>query len=339
MKIYKYLLLLCMLVVMGACNRSDDADSDVILPDAPTFDTSTTYGARMKDFYDKYGIWCQYNVSKNDLQYEWTTSDNWTTSSPDYEFVDVTKPEYITKALDMFESLMKSLPEDILKKYIGMNIAFEEKMYNTYTLDNNLNYKTIDDFPGLTLQYQEPRYGWISARYLILAPAGPDIDTTDKTAIERQWTSLIMQKALDNLPNADDFEKANASAFSFTIYTYEHFIEGNHKDGWYYNSYLGSQQCPYLDGLVGTGEPWGYTLFDDYDNKDTKTGYYAGIDKTYGNNTWKKAFADLVGYIMFAPTSEKTYIRSFSDKVLKNEAMIKAYCKKYLNWDIPELNQ
>jgi hypothetical protein len=147
-----------------------------------------------------------------------------------------------------------------------------------------------------------------------------------------------MQTALDNLPNPDEFEKANADAFSFTIYTYDDYIEGDHEDSWYYNSYFGLQ-CPYIDGLVGTGESWGPVLMDGYDDEDNKTGYYALIESMYGNNSCKKAFADFVGYIMFAPASEKTYIRSFSDKVLKNEEMVKAYCKKNLNWDIPELGK
>ena len=56
MKTFKYILVLCIMVTAMACDRSDDSNFDVLLPDKPSFDESTVYGKRMKEFFDKYGI-------------------------------------------------------------------------------------------------------------------------------------------------------------------------------------------------------------------------------------------------------------------------------------------
>ena len=55
MKTFKYILVLCIMVTAMACDRSDDSNFDVLLPDKPSFDESTVYGKRMKEFFDKYG--------------------------------------------------------------------------------------------------------------------------------------------------------------------------------------------------------------------------------------------------------------------------------------------
>ena len=103
MKTFKYILVLCIMVTAMACDRSDDSNFDVLLPDKPSFDESTVYGKRMKEFFDKYGIWCQYNVPANDLFYTWTGSENWTSSALDYEYEEA-NAEYIVKALDFLEN-------------------------------------------------------------------------------------------------------------------------------------------------------------------------------------------------------------------------------------------
>ena len=47
MKTFKYILVLCIMVTAMACDRSDDSNFDVLLPDKPSFDESTVYGKRM----------------------------------------------------------------------------------------------------------------------------------------------------------------------------------------------------------------------------------------------------------------------------------------------------
>ena len=42
---------------------------------------------------------------------------------------------------------------------------------------------------------------------------------------------------------------------------------------------------------------------------------------------------------MYASAEEKAEIRSQSDNILVNEGLVKEYCKKYLDWDIPELGE
>ena len=54
MKTFKYILVLGITIMTMACDRSDDSNYDVELPDRPTFDETTVYGKRMKEFYDKY---------------------------------------------------------------------------------------------------------------------------------------------------------------------------------------------------------------------------------------------------------------------------------------------
>lgn len=81
------------------------------------------------------------------------------------------------------------------------------------------------------------------------------------------------------------------------------------------------------------------TLMDGYDDEENGTGFYAMIYKWYGKSSCLDAFAAYVGYIMYASAEEKAEIRSQSDNVLVNERLVKEYCKKHLNWDIPELGE
>ena len=51
MKTFKYILVLGITIMTMACDRSDDSNYDVELPDRPTFDETTVYGKRMKEFH------------------------------------------------------------------------------------------------------------------------------------------------------------------------------------------------------------------------------------------------------------------------------------------------
>ena len=78
---------------------------------------------------------------------------------------------------------------------------------------------------------------------------------------------------------------------------------------------------------------------DGYDDEENETGFFAMIYKWYDASSCLDAFAAYVGYIMYASAEEKAEIRSQSDNILVNEGLVKEYCKKYLDWDIPELGE
>lgn len=322
-----------------ACDRSDDSDLDVLLPDKPSFDESTVYGKRMKEFFDKYGIWCQYHVPANDLFYTWTGSENWTTSSLDYEYEEA-DTEYIVKALDFLENeVMVNMPASILGEYLGLYIAFEGRVFHSCELEDGLDYTLKEDYPGIEEEFEEAAYGWNGSRYLLLAPVGPEFDKTDKEILKREWTALIFYEALKNLPNPDAFENKNSDAWDVWGYFYYDYLVGDHESGWAYNDYLGKYQGPYTDGLVSPGPISSATLMDGYDDEENETGFFAMIYKWYDASSCLDAFAAYVGYIMYASAEEKAEIRSQSDNILVNEGLVKEYCKKYLDWDIPELGE
>ncbi len=183
-------------------------------------------------------------------------------------------------------------------------------------------------------------YGWNGSRYLLLAPVGPEFDKTDKEILKREWTALIFYEALKNLPNPDAFERiTNSDAWDVWGYFYYDYLVGDHESGWAYNDYLGKYQGPYTDGLVSPGPISSATLMDGYDDEENETGFFAMIYKWYDASSCLDAFAAYVGYIMYASAEEKAEIRSQSDNILVNEGLVKEYCKKYLDWDIPELGE
>lgn len=334
MKIFKYILIFGVMVTAIACDRGDDTSLKVELPEGPTFDVSTLEGARMKAFYDEYGVWCQYNVPALDLYYAWTTSDNWTTSSLDYEYEEA-DPDYIIKGIDFLEDeVMSGFPREVIDAYMELCIAFEGRIFHSCELEDYLNYSSIEDYPGISLEYEDADYGWNSSRYLLLAPVGSDFDKTDKDLLKRKWTSWIFCKAMQNLPNPDAFEKNNEDAWSAWWYYYDEYLVGdNKKSGWL------SGYSPYDDGLVSSGPILFATLEDGYDDEDNETGFYGKISKAYDGSSCLSAFAEYVAYIMYATPEEKEEIRSYNDNILVNEGLVKEYCKKNLNWDIPELGE
>lgn len=339
MKIFKYIYLIIIIFTIGACNNSDDTNELVRLAGAPSFDQTKEYGVRMKVFYDQYGVWCQYNIPAKDINYAWTESTNWSATNRDFDY-DEADVNYIVKVLDFFEKdVMSNIPSVLLKEYLGLNIAFEGRMYNAVELESNsLKYTKLSDFPNLTTSYKEPIYGWNGSRYLMLAPVGPDFDSTDKNIIRRKWTALIVGNAMKNMPNPDDFEKANTKAWSALRYVYDSYVvKGSRTDGWYYSFFFDTYQSPFADGLLSPGPIMAASMFDGYDNEEKKTGLYVGIKKYFSANTPLKAFADYVAYIMYAPAAEKKATRLLNDKIITNETLVKNYCKKYLNWDLPEL--
>lgn len=339
MKGLRYLFMITILGLACACDRSDEADFDLNLPDGPSFDESTTWGQRMKAFYDKWGVWCQINVPANDLNYAWTTGDNWSSSSIDYLYEEA-NVEYIEKALDFLdEEVMVNLPSSILDEYMGLYIALEGRMYNSYGLEDYLEYSSLEDYPDLTTEFDELMYGWNGARFLLLAPVGPEFDEIDKDQLKREWTALIFYEALKNLPNPDEFEQANQSAWDNWLgYFYYEYIIGDHEDRWEEGNIFFSYD-PYSDGLVSPGALVGVTLYDGYDDETAKTGFYLYYYKWYDAQTCLDAFADYVAYIMYASAEEKAEVRSMSSNIIKNEELVKEYCKQYLDWDIPELGE
>ena len=339
MKTFKYILVLCIVMTVIACDRSDDADFDVQLPDGPSFDESTVYGKRMKEFFDKYGVWCQYNVPANDLFYAWTTSENYSSSSLDYEYEEA-NPDYIIKALDFLENeVMANMPNSILDKYMGLYIAFEGRVYHSCELGDYLNYTSKEDYPDLEENFEEIAYGWNGSRYLLLSPVGPEFDKIDKENIKRGWTALIFNEALKNLPNPDAFENNNKAAWDNWLgYFYYDYIVGDHEDGWGEGNAFFSYD-PYSSGLVSAGAIKNATLYDGFDDEDNETGFYVYISKWYDIPTCLDAFADYVAYIMYASAEEKAEIRAKSSNIIVNERLVKEYCKKQLNWDIPELGE
>lgn len=333
MKTCKYILAICLAVTALACNRSDEADFKVELPDGPSFDETTNEGKRMKSFFDKYGIWCEYNVPSEDLFYAWTTSENWTTSSLDYEYEEA-DPDYIVKALDFLEDeVMIHLPSSILDEYLGLHIALEGRIFHSCELEDYLNYTSKEDYPDLEENFEDPAYGWNGSRYLLLAPVGPEFDRTDKTTLQRGWTAVIFKEVLKKLPNPEAFEKNNQKAWDKIFgYFYNDYILGDHADDWSQGS------SPYADGLVSAGAIVASSLEDNYDDEENESGYFVYISKWYGASECMDAFANYVAYIMYASAAEKAEIRAQSENVLVNEELVKAYCKQYLNWNIPELN-
>lgn len=334
MRTFKYILVLSMIIMAVACDRSDESSYDVELPEEPTFDETTVYGKRMKKFYDDYGVWCQYNVPSADLFYAWTTSDNYTSSALDYEYEEA-DPDYIVEALDFLENeVMVNLPSSILDEYMGLYIALEGRIFFSSTLDDSyLEHSSLEDYPELSTNYEEPGYGWNGSRYLLLAPVGPEFDETDKDQLKREWTALIFYEALKNLPNPDEFDQNNQAAWdNFFGYFYVDYIVGNHENEW-------DGSDPYSSGLVGAGVLKVATLYDSYDDEETQTGYNVYISKWYDVSECLDAFADYVAYIMYASAEEKAEIRSKSSNILVNEELDQGYCKKYLNWEIPELGE
>lgn len=332
MKTCQYILAICLAMTALACDRSDEADFSVEVPDAPSFDESTDHGKRMKAFFDKYGIWCQYHVPADDLFYAWTTSENWTTSSLDYEYEEA-DPDYIVKALDFLENeVMVHLPASILDEYLGLHIALEGRIFHSCELEDGLNYTSKEDYPNLEENFEDAAYGWNGSRYLLMAPVGPEFDRTDKEALKRGWTAVIFKEALKKLPNPEAFEKNNQKAWdNWFGYFYEEYIVGDRKSDW--------TTSPYAQGLVSAGPIKVASLEDGYDDEENETGYYVCIAKWYDTSECPDAFANYVAYIMYASATEKAEIRAQNENILVNEGLVKDYCKKYLNWDIPELNK
>lgn len=339
MKRLKYLFVIVILALVCACDRSDKADFDLNLPDGPSFDESTAWGQRMKAFYDKWGVWCQINVPANDLNYAWTTGDNWSSNLIDYLYEEA-NVEYIEKALDFLdEEVMVNLPASILDEYMGLYIALEGRMYNSYEIEDYLEYSSIEDYTDLTTEFDELMYGWNGARYLLLAPVGPEFDEIDKNQLKREWTALVFYEALKNLPNPDEFESANQSAWENLFgYFYYDYILGDHEDTWEEGNIFFAYD-PYSNGLVSAGGLKYVSLYDGYDEEDAHTGFYAYLYKCYDAPTCLDAFADYVAYIMYASAEEKAEVRSMSSNIIKNEELVKEYCKEYLDWDIPELGE
>ena len=340
MRKFRYILIAWVAALAVACDRSDDAGFGVDLPAGPSFDESTEWGIRMKEFYDKWGIWCQINVPSNDLFYAWTTSENWTTSALDYEYEDA-DPEYIVRALDFLEEeVMVNLPENILDEYVGLYIALEGRVFHSNTLGDELNYTSMEDW-DVTTEYNDEVYGWNGSRHLLLAPVSSLFDEMDKEEIKRGWTALIFNAALVNLPNPDAFEENNPEpTFSFGYFYNEYIYDesGTHESGWEEGSDF-IQYDPYSAGYVTAGPLLAATLGDGYDDEDAKTGYYVCIQEWYDTPTILDAFADYVAYIMYASAEEKAEVRSMNSRIEENEQIVKDYCKQYLNWDIPELGE
>lgn len=338
MRLFRYILIVWLATLVMACDRTDDADFGVDLPEGPTFDESTEWGARMKKFYDDWGVWVQINVSSSDLGYAWTTSENYYASSPDYEYEEA-DPNYIVQSIDFLENeVMVNLPSSILDEYLGLYIALEGRIFHSAELDDDyLEYSSLEDFPELDTLYEERAYGWNGSRYLLLAPVSMEFDEIDANTLKREWTALIFTEALKNLPNPDEFEQNNQSAwdnwFGYFYYEYIYDENGTHETG-YEAGY-----DPYSDGLVSVGSLKTVSLSEGFDDEDAETGYYVYISKWYDAQTCQSAFADYVGYIMYATPEEKAEIRAMSSKIEENEQLVKDYCKQYLNWDIPELGE
>lgn len=141
---------------------------DVWHHDKPSFDESTAvYGSRWKVF-DKYGIWCQYNVPTNDL---FICGRKWTGHQVLLIIWNTRKAnaEYIVKTLD-FLKWNDKYAISILDEYLGYILLLKDDVpflwvggWSGYT--SKEDYPSIEEFESL----------WVNGNRYCFSPVGPEL--------------------------------------------------------------------------------------------------------------------------------------------------------------------
>lgn len=326
-------MLMAVAITLGACSSADDSDTDVRMPEAPNFDENTEAGRRMKQFYDDYGIWCRYDFPAKDLYYAWTSSlDYYDDDVPFY--VTPGDPAYVPKVLDFLEdSVINFIPKEIMTDYMGLYLALQGRVYHKAAVENQMSYHDPADYQEYLQGYEEDGYGYLATRHLVMGPVGENFDRTDSKKLRREWTALLFSKALQNMPVDDTFNTNYTTAVSnmWGDFMYDTYIEGHIEwSGWYVSMYTGDHS-PYGAGFVAAGPLRSATMWD------TRSGDVF-IDAGYRVPSQTRAMADYIAFIMYASSEEKATVRAKNELIPANEAAVKEYCKRELNWDIPELN-
>lgn len=161
--------LLCLAFGLLMISCGEDADLSVDVPPPPELDSNTVWDARIKELYERYGIWFRYDVPQKEVLYNLYGD---VISGLAYTEVDKQRiPEFLDLLTDL---LFDRLPEPFLKEHLPMNVLlFDEFRTSERMLD-----------------------GYITANATMFAKIGGQMDEADPDELHNGWISLLFEKML-----------------------------------------------------------------------------------------------------------------------------------------------
>lgn len=191
MKVNIYLLGALLLLALG-CDRADDADFEVPVPEGPHFSTDTPADMKIKELYDKYGVYVQYDFDTLDYIWDWSNKER--------TQMVLAKKEYVGQVIEALEKeVFAVLPEEIVKHYVPLNVFLVDSLVNTY-------YDVLED-EGVN----ESLYTLANTNYIVLALCGEGFADRDEQECRERWLSIFIEKIMGRLDYPTEFAAVSTS--------------------------------------------------------------------------------------------------------------------------------
>jgi substrate import-associated zinc metallohydrolase lipoprotein len=202
MRNYKKIVYMAALVILFAACKKDDALTAEVDP-APTFDTRTPLGMKIKDIFDRYGIF---------IEYEW----NRFAYAPNV-IANPAKEEDVLPYIELLEEIYFNAMDSIGGPGI---VSTKETPVRIMLIGNGINYGGAESFGESTAG----QAGNIQPNRLTLGgltPFGVVLRAKSATS-DAEFLSAVYDNAPSSFPN-------DAGLIGFVYHEYTHYLDSKHQ--------------------------------------------------------------------------------------------------------------
>jgi hypothetical protein len=271
-------------------------DLDITTLDKPLLSDATPYDKKIKQIYETYNLYCDYRITQEELEYNWTDNFNW---SGKVWLLEPIKTDYIEEVLDFYENkVLNVIPKELITKFAKHRVGLVGRFHWPIKED-------AED-PNSALIKDVEINGWLGHGYLALGMFNEAFKTCDKKELQRSWVSLTIEGMLENMPNPNEFYQVSTETYDAWFPSIESISEYN-EDGVLYMHRKGPKESS-----------WGSFYYESFSPAQDFADYVAYI--LLNNNSEK----------------EEIRAKSKAGLILKKEQMVKDFFLNNFNIQLPE---
>ncbi|HEY8387832.1 MAG TPA: putative zinc-binding metallopeptidase [Parasegetibacter sp.] len=195
-------------VALTSCRKaSDPVKGNIEVFDAPNLPNGTPMEQKIKQMYDKYGVWFQPDFDP--ITYSWNWDGRVAQTAPNVGGMRYTPADknYVIPVIDSVDKwVFQIFPLEFSKKYLPLNILMTDTMENKYTSGTTVVHRIFE--------------GYIATNYILIPYVSSRFDDEKgKRLLRESWLSLFVEKMLPRWPSIEQFAKHSETGYAKITFT------------------------------------------------------------------------------------------------------------------------
>ncbi len=310
------LLLLCLIMCVAGCDKSDPSEFTFEFEAPGSFSSHTEIKAKQQALLDAYGVHFVSNFSDVFTHFEWTSYN-----SLDFIPAGESEATSVLEALELLHTVLGDMPQSVIEAMPSYVILADSIAFDC----NLVNYENVSD----TLFTRQTLMSYSSTNFVALGAFGPSFRSTDKAHATQLWAASILVNYLLSLP---------AEQYPQEFYDYAIELQG----GKGYDANCTGSYFPLSVYPAYNMETYG--CFDHmFRSLSTYYGYFMGADGapyrlTY--DTYMTVYIDLACHLSFAlygTEQQRNYYENHptaDGAFTTKQQLALEYAERVLDWNI-----